>query len=142
MNTSIFNSHLSPLSNAKRPQVTYRVRGIPLEYRPKRVQELLRSVLELDGTRGAVQVRSMAISPDQKTKMATVDFKRPPACFSPDRNEWSFEILDVDSSGAENNDNDDDDDIIPMAPTITIDTHFRGITMLRTFKNVSEHKIE
>jgi hypothetical protein len=106
------------------------------------VQELLSSVLELDGTRGAVQVRSIAISLDQKTKMATVDFKNLPACFSLDRNEWSFEIPDVDGSDAKNDDTDDDDDIIPKAPTITIDTHFKGITILRSFKNISEHKIE
>jgi hypothetical protein len=141
-NTSISNSHLSPFSNAKRSQVTYRVRGIPREYNAKRVQELLSSILELDGTRGAVQIRSIAISLNQKTKIATVDFKNPPAWFSLDRNEWSFEIPDVDSSDAKNDDTDDDDDIIPKAPTITIDTHFKGITMLRSFKNISEHKIE
>jgi len=117
-------------------QVTYRVRGIPLEYKPKRLQELLRSVLERDGTRDAVQVRSMAISPDRKTKMATVNLKNPPACFSLNKSEFSFEIPDVDIG------DEDDDDIIPKAPTITIDTHFNGITILRSFKNVSEHKIE
>ena len=136
-------SHLSPPSNANKSQVTYRVRGIPLEYKPKKVQEFLRSVLELNGTRRDVQVRSMAISPDQKTKMATVNFKIPPARFSSDRNEWLFENPDDDSSDAENDDNDDDDDFIPKAsPTISIDTHFKGITILRSFKNVSEHKVE
>lgn len=140
---SISTSHLSPPSNANKSQVTYRVRGIPLEYTLKKVQEFLRSVLELDGTRRDVQVRSMATSLDQKTKMATVNFKIPPAGFSSDRNEWLFEIPDVDSSDTENDDNDDDDDFIPKAsPTISIDTHFRGITILRSFKNVSEHRIE
>jgi ankyrin repeat protein len=90
----------------------YRVQGIPPEYNAKRVQKVLRSVLELDGTRGAVQVRSIAISPDQKTKMATADFKNPLACFSLNRNEWSFEILDVDGSDAKNDD---------KAPAITIE---------------------
>jgi hypothetical protein len=144
VNTSISTSHLSPPSNANKSSVTYRVRGIPLEYTLKKVQEFLRSVFELDGTRRDVQIRSMAISPDQKTKMATVNFKIPPARFSSDRNEWSFEIPDVDSSDAENDDNDDDDDdFIPKAsPTVSIDTHFKGITILRSFKNVSEHKIE
>jgi hypothetical protein len=143
MNTSISTSHISPHSDAKMSQVTYRVQGVPLEYMSKKVQELLRSVLELNGPRHDVQVRSIAIAPNQKTKMATVNFKIPPACFSSDRNEWSFEIPNVDSSDAENDDDDDDDeDIIPKAPTITIDTHFKGITVLRSFKNISEHKIE
>jgi hypothetical protein len=143
VNTSISTSHLPPPSNANKSQIAYRVRGIPLEYTLKKVQEFLRSVLELNGTRRDVQVRSMAISPDQKTKMATVNFKIPPARFSSDRHEWLFEIPDNDSSDAENDDNDDDDDFIPKAsPTISIDTHFKGITILRSFNNVSEHKIE
>jgi hypothetical protein len=62
--------------------------------------------------------------------MATFNFKIPPACFSSDRNEWSFEIPDVDSSDAENDDNDDNYDIILKIPTITIDTHFKGIIIL------------
>jgi hypothetical protein len=128
-----------PPANAKISQVTYRVRGIPLEYKLRQVQELLRSVLGLDAARGTVQVKSIAISPNQKTKMATVNFQNPPPCLSSDRKEWSFEIPDVDNSDAES---DDDDDIIPKAPTITIDSHFRGITIFRSFKNVAEHKIE
>jgi len=132
MNTSISASHL---------QVTYRVRGIPREYKLNKVQGLLQSVLKLVGTGRDVEVRSIAISPDQKTKMATVNFKTRPACFSSDMNEWSFEIPDVDNIDAKNDDN-DDDDIIPKTPTITIDTHFKGITILRSFKNVSEHTIE
>jgi hypothetical protein len=138
----ISNSHSLSSLNAKESQVTYRVRGIPREYTWKRVQGLLSSVLQLGGTQGAVQVRSIATSLDQKSKMATVDFTNRPACFSSDRNEWSFEIPEVDSGDAQNKDIDDDDDIIPRAPTITIDTHFKGITILRSFKNVSEHKVE
>jgi hypothetical protein len=73
----------------------------------------------------------MAISPNQKTKMATVDFITIPACFTLDRNKWSFEILDDESDDVKNNDNDngndDYNDIIPKAPSITIDTHFKGI---------------
>jgi hypothetical protein len=134
------SSHLSPPSNANRSQVTYRVRGIPLEYRLKKVQELLQSALEL-GTRRDAQIRSLAIGPDQQTKMATVDFKAPPASLASDRNEWSFEILDDEGSDSKDDEN-DDDDIVPKAPTITIDNHFNGITILRSFKNVLEHKIE
>jgi hypothetical protein len=40
-----------------------------------------------------------------------------------------------------NSENDDgnDEDFIPRTPTITLDTHFKGITALRS---PSEHKIE
>jgi hypothetical protein len=76
--------------------------------------------------------------------MATVNFKIPPTCFSSDKNEWSFEIPEADNSGAKNNDDedDDDDDIIDKAHTITIDTHFKGITVFRSFEDISEHKME
>jgi hypothetical protein len=76
--------------------------------------------------------------------MATAEFKPPPPCFTTKRSEWSFEIPDNERSYSKNDDDDDDDDddVIPKAPTITIDTHFKGITILRSFKNVLEHKIE
>jgi|SRR5277367_905996 len=141
MNTSISTSYSSPLSNANKSQHTYRVQGIPLKYKLSKVQELLRSVLELDRSGSNIRVRSLAVSHNQKTKVATVDFDTTPACFSLDRNEWSFEIPDDESSNAKNDDS-DDDDIIPKAPTITIDIHFKGITVLRSSKNVLEHKIE
>jgi hypothetical protein len=64
------------------------------------VEELLQTVLELDGTRVAVQVKSMAISPDGKTKVATVNFKNLPALFSSHRNEWPSDIPNVDCSNS------------------------------------------
>jgi hypothetical protein len=103
------------------------------------VEKLLWSVLELDGTQDAVQVKSLAMSPNHKTKMATVDFRTQPARLSSSRYKWHF---DIPGSYAENNGGEDDDDIIPKPPKITIDTHFKGITVLRSFKNVSQHKIE
>jgi len=122
---SILNS--SPL--------TYRVKGIPLHCEEREVKELLQTVLDLNGTRNVVQVGSLAISPDQKTKMATVDFKIPPSRLSPDGNQWSFEITNVRTSGSEDGGD-------PKVPTITIDTHFLGITILQSPQNVSAHKIE
>jgi hypothetical protein len=110
-----------------------------LEHKKTQVEKLLWSVLELDGTQDAVQVKSLAMSPNHKTKMATVDFRTQPARLSSSRYKWHF---DIPGSYAENNGGEDDDDIIPKPPKITIDTHFKGITVLRSFKNVSQHKIE
>jgi hypothetical protein len=69
--------------------------------------------------------------------MATVDCQELPPPLSSDKNQWSFDIPDSNRSEAE-----DDDDIIPMAPVITIDTHFKGLTVLRSFRKPLEHKIE
>jgi len=79
---------------------TYRIRGIPLKCKKGELENLLRGVLRLDGTRGAVKFRSMVFSPDRKTKMAAADFTNPPTGLSSDRNEWSFEILDAYNSDA------------------------------------------
>ena len=63
----------------------------------------------------------MTISPDQKTKMATVGFKTLPACFTSNRSEWSFKIPDDESSDAKKDDS--DDDIIPMLGTYNHNRH-------------------
>jgi hypothetical protein len=108
------------------------------------LRELLRLVLGLQpnprGDNSDVQIKSLAISPDYKSKTATVDFGTPPACLSldrPDRDEWSFNIPAIETNAE--NDEGNDEDLIPRTPTITIDTHFKGITTLRS---PSELKIE
>ena len=77
------------------------------------------------------------MAPDQKSQMATVGFQRHPDSLPPDKKEWSIDICQD-----ENNESDDDNDVFPAAPTITFDTHFKGITVLRSFKEASEHEIE
>jgi len=104
------------------------------------VRELLRSVLGLQRN-SDVQVGSLALSPDQNSKTATVDFATPPTCLPRDRDEWSFKIPAIEIN-AEGDGDDNDEDFIPRALTITIDTHFRGITTLKSFKKSSDHKIE
>ena len=77
------------------------------------------------------------MAPDQKSRMATVCFQRHPDSLPPDEKEWSIDIRQD-----ENDESDDDNDVFPAAPTITLDTHFKGITVLRSFKEASEHEIE
>lgn len=103
------------------------------------LRELLRLVLGVDNHN--VQIRSLAINPDRTSKTATVDFEVSPASLSLDRNEWSFRIPDIEIN-AENEEGVNDEDFIPRTPTLTIDSHFKGITTLRSFKNPSDHKIE
>lgn len=101
------------------------------------VTELLQSVLGLDEVR-CVQVRSLAISHNRKTQMATANFQTTPLCLSSGGDEWSFDISDFNPSS----DISDDEYVIHRAPKIIVDTHFRGLTILRSFKKSSKHKIE
>jgi hypothetical protein len=75
--------------------------------------------------------------------MATVAFNGHPAFVLPKQHEWSFDISNDDFEDRRNNNADEDEDgLIRTAPTITIDDHFKGITVLRSFKDESEHKAE
>ncbi|KAF8849681.1 hypothetical protein BDZ45DRAFT_227669 [Acephala macrosclerotiorum] len=140
-NSNAANSHLETfIQPTLAHKKTYRIRGIPSEYKKGELRKLLQAILRLGDTHSTVKLMSMAISPDRKTKVATVNFENSPTCLSPDRNEWSFEIPNAKSGDAETEN--DDDDIILKAPVITIDTHFTGITILRSFKNLSEHRVE
>ena len=140
--SSARNSHTANSQPSSAHGKTYRVRGMPLQFTKRQAEDVLRSVLRLDEAQGTVQVRSIAPSPNGKTKVATLEFKSRPPCFLSDQHEWSFEIPSTDKNDFVGSNYEDDDDIIPAAPIITIDDHFNGITILRSFKNISEHKIE
>ena len=140
--SSAGNSHGANTQPSSEHGKAYRVRGIPLQCTKRQAEDVLRSVLRLDEAQGTVRLRSMALSPDGKTKMATLEFKSRPPCFLSDQHEWSFEIPSTDKNDFVDSNYEDDDDIIPAEPIITIDDHFNGITILRSFKNSSEHKIE
>ncbi|OBT69998.1 hypothetical protein VE03_00646 [Pseudogymnoascus sp. 23342-1-I1] len=119
----------------------YRVTGIPIEYKQKQVKALLQTVLQLDKAGNSAKLRSIAISPNRKTKVATVCFSYRPTPLPERANrEWHFPIPTENNSG--NSSPDEDDDIIPQEQIITIDSHFKGITVLRSFSNLDEHKID
>lgn len=117
----------------------YRVRSIPQEYTWKQVEELLRLVLELDNAADSIEFRSIASNPDQ-TKVATVCFNNPPQCLSSTCNEWRFKVPRTDGSTAAR--------IDPVSgklvqqPTITIDSHFKGFTILQSVNDSANHEIE
>lgn len=93
----------------------YRVHGIPKDYTMDNTKELLRSNLGLDRPVN-VEVRSLALSLDQKTKTALVNFSNASSEKALDENEWSFKWFVGDS----------------RAIHLNIDTHFIGLTTLYT----------
>jgi len=139
INLDISTSSQLIASNKNATNVAYRVTGIPIDYKQKQVKALLQTVLQLDKAGNSVKLRSIAISPTRKTKVATVCFSCRPTLLPPRADgEWHFPIPE-DNTG---NSSSDDEDIIPQEQIITVDSHFKGITVLRSFSKLEEHKIE
>ncbi|KFY14696.1 hypothetical protein V492_02454 [Pseudogymnoascus sp. VKM F-4246] len=130
------------ITPSKNPaNVVYRVTGIPIDYKQKQVKALLQTVLQLDKAGNSAKLRSIAISPNRKSKVVTVCFScRPTLLPSRTDGEWHFPIPTENNGG--NGSSEDDDDIIPQEQIITIDSHFKGITVLRSFSKLDEHKID
>jgi hypothetical protein len=104
--------------------LVYRVQGIPINCQIDCIKELLRSKFELDPSID-IDIRSLAVSQDQRTRTAVVSFSNAPSVTSFKENDWPFKWY------LENN----------KAAHIKIDTHFIGLTMLYT-PDSAEHEIE
>lgn len=135
------NTSLHPKTPATAYNKTYRVRGIPLRYEIKKTRELLHSILDLDYTKPGLKIKSLAVSSNQRSKVATINFERTPGRLSLDRDEWSFDVP-IDPENSQSCDNDDDDNVVRRVPRIVIDTHFKGLTTLYSFQKEAEHKLE
>lgn len=123
-------SAIPPISpeTAPLPQVTkdldYRVRGIKLEHA---VPDLLSYLSRKLGIESTVVGRVKALATSQTgDKVAVVAWRPQPACLStPGKDEWEFGPTS------------DEDDIY-----ITVDTHFRGVTVLYSPPPDVPHMIE
>ncbi|KAJ5175438.1 uncharacterized protein N7482_001315 [Penicillium canariense] len=112
------SSPSAPPESAPSPAVTkdldYRVRGIRLEYTGNDVLSYLSRKLDIEPN-VVGRIKALATSPTGD-KIAVVAWRPQPACLStPGKDEWDFGPTD------------NDDDI-----HITVDTHFRGVTVLYT----------
>ena len=118
----------------------YRVQGIPLGCNRKDVRQLLGQLLDLETDASIVRIRSLAISPNLKTKTAIIDFLATPHTLVSERSEWNFTVPDNHRERKEDEEN--NDDLAPKSPHITVDTHFRGLTVLRSFGEESDHVVD
>ena len=110
--------------------MTYRLRGIPVNYSLQGVESLVRDVLEL-GDVIKVEVRSLADSPyPQPEKVATLNFSSTPSrlCGGPNPDEWCF---DIPHDGQQEQ----------ARICLVFDTHFRGFTPLHAERD-ADCKIE
>ena len=101
---------------------------------------LLQEILQGNKRQNVFEVKSLALDLDQKTKTATVDFESLPSRLPPDKNEWTFDLPEECSN--QNSDGSDEDDVVLAPQRLTIDTHFKGLTILRSFEKLSDHKVE
>lgn len=104
----------------------YRVRGIRLEQTNDDLMSFLKRKLDLeDAVVG--RIKSLAVSHTGESKVAVVSLKPRPICLStPGKEEWIF--------GPESGDDDD--------THITVDTHFRGVTVFYAPSQGTPHTIE
>lgn len=139
---SDFRSSTNFIPVEDRRSKAYRVQGIPLDRKRRDVQKLIASILRLETDHTTVALKSLAISADGQTKTAVFSSSENHDLLSPEQSEWAFPISDGYDKEEQNNQNSDDDDLVPRGLTITIDTHFRGLTVLRSFSKESDHKTE
>ena len=102
----------------------YRVKGIPEEYRIDNTKTMLRLGLDLNEST-KINIRSLAISEYHVEKVSVVEFTPEPADLASGKDQWSYNIEMPDKRKI----------------VITIDTHFRGLTVLRS-PSSEDHNLE
>jgi hypothetical protein len=102
----------------------YRVKGIPEEYGIDDTKTMLRLGLHLNEST-KINIRSLAISEHRGEKVSVVEFTPEPTCLASGRDQWPYNIEMPDERKI----------------GITVDTHFRGLTVLRS-PSSKDHNIE
>jgi hypothetical protein len=126
-------------TNTVRQDHVYRVRGLPWEISSQQIGDLVSILFKLESDTSAPRIRSLAKAPDGRTMVATLSFRTIPAELSGgNENEWSFDITNF----PRNLEAEYEDIGRPRrSRTLTIDDHFRGLTILSSPPS-SDHKVE
>ncbi|KAI9893550.1 MAG: hypothetical protein M1814_006346 [Vezdaea aestivalis] len=115
---------------------TFRVQGIPLGFGRAQVKELLNSIPEMEYSK--IEIGSLAKEAGREIQTATATFESIPQDFGPDKNQWELTTVPRRTLAS----NDDSSDGNEHQVLITIDTHFRGITTLKSVEDASMHDID
>ncbi|TAQ83163.1 hypothetical protein B7494_g8512 [Chlorociboria aeruginascens] len=114
----------------------YRVRGLPWGISYQQIGVLATTLFNLEND--APRIRSLAKDHDGRTMVATLSFRRIPAELSGDGEQWSFDITNfLRNLPAEH----EDTELARRSCTLTIDDHFRGLTILSS-PPPSDHEVE
>jgi hypothetical protein len=125
----------------------YRMRGIPLDHSLKDIEAWVPRALNADPRRIGLTIRSLAVDLDGRDKVAILGLQETPASLLTPGSEWyidaAFEnrnIYKTDNSGLSANHENTSNSAKPHR--VTIDVHFNGLTVLKSFPDDTEHKIE
>lgn len=122
----------------------FRVRGIPHGCKRSETAKIIKTALGLEDEEVGLEVCSVAFNPyrEAQEKVATIRFASVPNSLSAvgGKDEWRFPL--ARSEVPEVSDEDDDEDTPHRDVQLVFDTHFKGFTSLRSFRNTSDHKIE
>lgn len=137
------NINLTSTTSGKSPSEQnqiYRVQGIPPDCDESMVEDIIRSILSLE-TPTDMELRSLAVSHDGNSQVATISLSKTPPCLSPSslrpEDDWRFvykmppAALEGSTKGAK-----------LRRYNISIDTHFRGLTILWAPEKPADHKVE
>jgi hypothetical protein len=129
----------TPTIATVRQDHVYRVRGLPWEINCQQIGDLVSTLFKLESDTSAPQIRSLANAPDGRTMVATLSFRTIPAELSGGGEiERHFDITNfLRNLQAENK----DIERTRRSYTLTIDDHFRGLTILSS-PPPSDHKVE
>lgn len=122
----------------------YRVQGLPFELKKGAIKQLLESLLCIS-FQGSSQLRSIASAIDRRSKVAIFTTNEDILSSSRDigKDEWVLSLPEDFLSALDTeDDNDDDDDRVRPLPVLTIDSHFRGLTVIRSFSSTEDHRTE
>jgi hypothetical protein len=127
LSLTCYNAAIDQIPPRPKPKVlgkVYRVKGIPEEYGIDETKAILR--LQLNSNESTkINIRSLAISEHRGEKVSVVEFTPEPVGLGSGKDQWPYNIEMADERKI----------------GITIDTHFRGLTVLRS-PSRKDHNLE
>lgn len=122
---------------------TFRVRGIPHTCKRNETGKIIKVALGLEQEGQDLKVCSLALNPyrQEHEKVATVSFASVPRVLSNSvgKDQWQFPLHGFDYHQVSD---EDEEDTPRREAELVIDTHFKGFTPLRSFRNASDYQVE
>jgi hypothetical protein len=135
-----YNSGIPPEIPAPvRQDRVYRVRGLPRDFSHQETITLISNLFNLESSISLPRIRSLAKTYDGRMMVAILSFRTSPKeLVGSDSNQWCFDITDYlygIQAGHE------DRKGMDKSPTLTIDDHFCGFTVLSS-PPPTDHRVE
>lgn len=116
---------------------TYRIRGIPLGYGYDQAISLLQDLPIL--AYSIIAIESLATEAGKKSQTATATFDPVPDKLGSNMNEWNYKLP---ANHDEITYQGDESSTADKSIHVTIDSHFLGITTLKSIADMSKHELD